>query len=195
MRKWIVLCVAALCLAGTVSAQNSGSAPLPASPAPSGASQRSSDESVWLLGVGYNYQRFDLSNLDLSFNGVQTSVTRFFNDFLGVEGNLTASFCGSSAKTGGCEHLLTYTGGARLQWRGHKVEPWVHALFGGVYNRHTQAVGPASFNGFAILAGGGADIKVGSHLAVRGQVDYVPTRISAIWQKTISVGGGIVFGF
>jgi len=195
MRKWIVFCVAALCLAGTVSAQNSASALPLAFPSPSSASQRSSDDPLWLFGVGYDYQRCNLCGVDVNMNGVQTSVTRFLNDYFGVEGNLTATFGSTTSDVCGCVHFLTYTGGARIQWRGHKVEPWVHALFGGAYSRHTQGIAPASFNGIAILAGGGADIKVNPHFAVRGQFDYVPTHLIGLWQNSYSIGGGIVFGF
>jgi hypothetical protein len=193
MRKWIVFCMASLCLAGTAVAQNTPSAPAPNAPAPSGASQGYSDDSKWLIGISYAYQRFDISGKSANLNGVQTSVARFTNNYFALEGGVTATF-GDLTPTVR-EQLAFYGGGARIQSRGHKTEPWLHVLFGGVHTRVTQGVGPASFSGFGIMAGGGVDYKFSSHMALRVQGDFLASHVNALWQNTANVGAGIVFGF
>jgi hypothetical protein len=74
MRRWIVFCIAALCLGGIASAQNTTSAPPPSAPAPSGASQSFSEDTKWLIGASYVYQRFDLGGNSTNMNGMQGSV-------------------------------------------------------------------------------------------------------------------------
>ncbi len=193
MRKWIVFCMAALCLAGTANAQNTASAPAPSAPAPSGPSSSYGDETKWLLGIGYVYQRFDIGGNNTNMNGIQTSVAYFINNYFAVEGGVTATFGTFSPAAN--QHLAFYGGGARIQARGQKWQPWGHALFGGTYVRFTQGAGPATFNGFGIMAGGGVDYKFRPHIGFRVQGDYLGTHVSGFWQKTASVGGGIVFDF
>jgi opacity protein-like surface antigen len=193
MRKWIVFCMATLCLAGTAIAQNTPTVPASATPAPPAASNRYSDDTKWLIGMGYVYQRFDVGGASVNLNGVQGSVSRFFNNYMAIEGNVSATF-GNLTPTVR-EQLAFYGGGVRIQSRGRKLEPWVHGIFGGVHSRVSQGVGPATNNGFGIMAGGGVDYKFSSHMALRVQGDYLGSHFSGLWQTSASVGVGIAFGF
>jgi hypothetical protein len=193
MRRSIVLCIAALCMAGAASAQNTISAPAPSAPAPSGANRSYSEDSKWLIGFGYAYQRFNIGASSVNMNGIQASVARFSNEYLAFEGGVTATF--GTVTPSIAQHLVFYGGGARIQARGRKLQPWAHALVGGTYARFTQSIGTATFNGLGIMAGGGVDLKFNSFAAFRVQGDFLSSRISAAWQKTASVGAGIVFDF
>jgi hypothetical protein len=193
MRRWIVICIAALCLAGTAIAQNTVSVAAPTAPAPAAANTPYSEGTKWLFGIGYVYQRFNLGGSSTNLNGIQSSFSRFANNYFAFEGAVTATFGTFSATQN--EHLVFYGGGGRLQSRGHKMEPWVHALFGGTHTRFTQGVGPGSFNGLGIMAGGGVDYRIGNHSALRVQGDFFTSHINAAWQKTVTVGAGIVFDF
>jgi len=198
MRKWIVLIAAALCLAGTASAQNTVSvATTPADSAAAAAPSRtpggSPEDSKVLIGFGYQFNYFDVSGNKTTMNGVSGSVAYFLNDYFAIEGATSATFGNFSSIT--AEHLIFYGGGGRVQMRGHRTQPWAHALIGGGYTRFTQGVGPATFNGLAIMAGGGVDYKFSPHVAIRGQADYLGTRFSGVWQTTFSAGAGIVFDF
>lgn len=200
MRKWIVLIAAMLCLAGTANAQSTVSvAPpedasaLPPAPVPSGAPGHSTMDSRVLVGFGYQFNYFDVSGNKTIMNGVSGSVSYFFNDYFAIEGATSATFGNFSSIT--AEHLIFYGGGGRIQLRGRRVQPWAHALIGGGYTRFTQGVGPATFNGLGIMAGGGVDYKFSPHAAVRVQADYLGTRFGGAWQTTLSVGAGIVFDF
>jgi hypothetical protein len=146
-----------------------------------------------LIGAGYVYQKFDLGGNSTNMNGVQGSVSRFINDYFALEGGMTASF--GTVNPAIAQHLLFYGGGGRLQLRGRKLQPWAHAMAGGVYARFTQTIGTATFNGFGIMAGGGVDYKFRPRVALRVQADFLASHLSTFWQKTVSVGGGIVFNF
>ncbi len=196
MKRWIVFCTASLCLAGIASAQNAVSAPPPSAPvpsAPSGPSSSSSEDTRWLIGASYVYQNFDIGNGSTNMNGVQGSVSRFFNNYFALEGGVTATFGTVSPEV--AQHLLFYGGGGRIQVRGRRLQPWAHALVGGVYSRFTQTGGTSTFNGFGIMAGGGVDYKFREHMAFRVQADFLGSYLSSFWQKTASAGAGIVFDF
>jgi hypothetical protein len=200
MRKWIVLFAAALCIVGTASAQNTvsvatttpDSSAAPA-PTPNGAPGGSTIDSKVLVGFGYQFDYFDISGNKTIMNGVSGSFSYFLNDYFAIEAATTATFGNFNAVT--AEHLIFYGGGGRIQMRGRRVQPWAHVLIGGGYTRFTQGVGPATFNGIGLMAGGGVDYKVTPHAAVRVQVDYLGTRFSSVWQTTMGVGAGIVFDF
>ncbi|HEV3219511.1 MAG TPA: outer membrane beta-barrel protein [Candidatus Acidoferrales bacterium] len=194
MRKWIVFCVAALCFVGTASAQSNVSVAVPVSaPAPDGAHASFNEDSKVLVGLGYTYQYFDIGGNNTSMNGIQGSVAYFVNNYFAIEGATTATFGNLNSTT--AEHIVFYGGGGRLQLRGRRMQPWVHALFGGGYARFTQGIGPASFNSYGIMAGGGVDYKFSPHAAIRVQGDYLGTHFGGVWQTTASVGAGIVFDF
>jgi hypothetical protein len=195
MRRLTVFCIAALCLAGIANAQNTTSAPPPSAPAPAppGAAKSYSEDTKWLIGASYVYQRFDIGGNSTNMNGMQGSFARFLNEYFAVEGGVTATF--GTVNPSIAQHLLFYGGGGRIQVRGRRLQPWAHALVGGVYSRFTQSIGTATYNGFGIMAGGGVDYKIQPRLAVRVQGDFLASYLSTFWQKTASVGGGIVFNF
>jgi opacity protein-like surface antigen len=92
--------------------------------------------------------------------------------------------------------IISYLFGPRIRFGGDKATPFVQALFGGAHigdvTCSTSVTGcPStglvvpSANAFAMTLGGGVDIKVSHHLAVRGQAEYLMTRF-----KTGGGGGG-----
>jgi opacity protein-like surface antigen len=206
MRKLFVVCAAVLCLSGAVLAQNDPTAPAastqPMSVTLSGGQGRhrsmGGDDFPWQVGMNFLYQRYDLSGNNTGLMGFQTSVAKYLGDSVfGLEGAASASW--GTISTGPTfnvkENVVFYGGGVRIAPRGRKLTPWVHGLFGGEHVRVTQQVGPASFNGFALMVGGGIDWKFSSRMAFRVQVDYLAPRINGVWQNTINVGGGIVVSF
>jgi len=68
--------------------------------------------------------------------------------------------------------LMTYLTGPRFTLHRGRVTPYVHALFGGAYSR--DAVNNTGYtNVFSTAVGGGADVRVNRHLAVRPlQAEY-----------------------
>jgi opacity protein-like surface antigen len=98
--------------------------------------------------------------------------------------------------------IYSYTGGpvVSLNSRG-KVNPFVHALFGGAHVSGSASVegssGSASDNGFTMMFGGGVDVKVNRALAVRlVQADWVSYRFSGQSEShNVRLSTGIVFRF
>jgi len=198
MRRFVLICAAILCLAGTAAAQNDPPvAPInsPDTPQSTGPRRGYDDRSgSWQVGANFVYQRFDIGNDNSNLYGIQSSVARFLGDSnFALEGSTSVTF--GYIIPGDREHLIFYGGGLRYQVRSRKIQPWGRFLAGGTHIRLNQTVGPATFDGFGLMAGGGVDIRFRSHISWRFEGDFFATRVTGVWQKNISAGGGIVFTF
>ena len=110
-------------------------------------------------------------HLQSSYNAVgwNASLTGNFKHVLGI----TADFSGvyNSRRTG--SSVYTYTVGPVLTARLPVVQPFVHALFGGV----TASTASGSDNAFAMLIGGGLDIGLRKGIGLRlVQADWLFTK-------------------
>jgi len=105
------------------------------------------------------------------FNGWNAAAAVKLGKFFGVEGD----FGGGYATVSGVSfHTYTYTGGPIVSLSAGPIRPFVHALFGGVRLGGSYSGVSASLNGLTAMAGGGLDVKVKSHVAVRlAQVDWM----------------------
>jgi hypothetical protein len=198
MRKFTLFCVAILCAAGTVAAQTSTTTAAVATSttdAPQVGGGMSGDAGYpWQVAMNFVYQRFDIGNNNNNLFGIQTSVTRYINDSMfGVEGNVSAVF--GHLNPHDREQIAFYGGGLHVGKHTGKIQPWAHALFGGTHDLFNQGIGPASFNSFGIMTGGGVDFPLKSHLSIRVEADYQGTHFGGVWQKTINAGGGLVINF
>ncbi len=209
MRFLLALCAIALCVVVPAAAQDNTSAPAAttsASVAPSPPQRGFSSEFPWQVGVSYEYVRFRVPGGSFNLHGFNTSIVRYAGNWFGLEGDvsgdfgtipkaLTATFVSppSALKA----RLVLYSAGPRLAYRGNaRIQPWVHALFGGAHARITQtAKNPNTFNVFGMTAGGGVDIKVGPRASWRVEGDYLGTRFAKVWQKSVTIKSGIVFNF
>jgi hypothetical protein len=196
MRKFILLSAAMLCFAGAAAAQNGTTVDVVAEPAPAAAagSIHTSNDYPWQVGANFAYQRFDIGGSNSNLYGVHTTVNRWLGDSMfGIEGDVTATF-GRLIPTRR-EQQVFYGGGVHIGVRHGKIQPWAHVVAGGAHERFNQGGGVSSFNGFGIMAGGGADIQWRSHIAFRVQADFLTTRYNGLWQKSISTGAGVLFDF
>jgi hypothetical protein len=139
-----------------------------------------------------------------SLNGGGGSVAYFFSKYIGIEGELegygsythtftitNTTYCPS----GSCPltvqgNLFTYNVGPIVKFRMSHFEPFVETMFGGAhsnfYGNLYKACGPVGCavaskspnnNAFDFLIGGGIDIPVSEHIAVRPvQFEYLLTR-------------------
>jgi hypothetical protein len=116
--------------------------------------------------IGYSYFRLGNSN-GINQNGVSGSIAYNPNRWLGLVGDFGAYH----ASPGGISlNTYTYLFGPRLTLRNPtKINPFVQALAGG----SRLSGGGGSSNQFAFSVGGGVDIGMLPHLALRPQVDYV----------------------
>lgn len=175
------------------------------------------------LFLGYsNFRAVPMSsagNRIAWLSGGSTSLAINANRYLGFVadfGGYHANRFGPNAPpTGGVVdasgNVFTYMFGPRISFR-HKVTPFVQALFGGLHAGGVTLNGCSgigcsplpSENSFTMAAGGGLDITLHRHVALRlFQAEYVLTRFtnrsSSAGQKArqddVRLSAGIVFRF
>lgn len=147
---------------------------------------------------GYQYLRLGGGNPAVNENGWNASVAGNINKNLGI----AADFSGEYKTLNGISvRSYTYTFGPVVSLnREGRINPFAHALFGGTHLGVTlsgiNTVSGAA-NGFTMIYGGGADMRLTQHLAFRiGQADWVFYRISGSnSRKNIRLSTGIVFRF
>lgn len=138
--------------------------------------------------IGYSYFRLGGSG-GLNQNGASGSVAYNPNRWLGVVadiGGYHASPSGVSVNT------YTYLFGPRFSLRNPShVTPFVQGLVGG--SRIT--VSGASNSQFAYSFGGGVDLGILPHLALRPQVDYVGLDTPGSRTNCTRISAGLVIHF
>ena len=140
--------------------------------------------------VSYSYFRLGGSG-GINQNGISGSVAYNPNRWLGAVGD----FGGYHASPGGISrNTYTYLVGPRLSLRNPtKVTPFAQVLIGG--SRLTAGSGGGSSNQFAYSFGGGVDLGLLPHLALRPQLDYVGLRNSIQTANCTRVSLGFVVHF
>ncbi len=142
---------------------------------------------------GYSYVHVSFSgdssgNITGNLNGGSGAVAfypskhfGFVGDFGGYklgtlkQGSLSADVSGS---------VITYLFGPRIRFGGERATPFAQALFGGAHVGDITSGGSSicsttcSENAFAMTLGGGLDVKVSQHFAIRGQAEYLLTRFT-----------------
>lgn len=131
---------------------------------------------------------FQYEHLQPSYNAVgwNAALTGNFKHVLGITGDFSGVY-----KSGSSVH--TYTFGPVLTARLPVVQPFVHALFGGI----TASGGGASTNAFAMFVGGGLDLGFRRGIGFRlVQADWLLTKFGNQTQNNQSrVSSGIVIKF
>jgi opacity protein-like surface antigen len=176
----------------------------------------------WFLG--YSYLRavptMAVGNRLAWLNGGSTSIAFNLNRHLGLVGDfggfnetrllLTTGNPPSAAGPYDAVDdgtVFTFLAGPRLSFRHERFTPFVQALFGDIRASEettcpTCAPSLPSQNAFAMTAGGGLDIRVHRHLAIRViQAEYLMTRFENLTtgattaQNDMRLSSGIVFRF
>ena len=132
-------------------------------------------------------------------------LTTFSTSPLTVTGNLnrwfgiTADFSGAYKSQNGVDlRNYTYTFGPVVSIRpGGSFTPFAHALFGGFHASAAFGGFSGSVNGFASFLGGGVDIKVAPHVALRAvQADWLLAHAQGATSKSNArISTGLVFRF
>ncbi len=158
-------------------------------------------ENVWQVALGYQYNRDNLIGSPFNTHGLNISVTRFFGRWFGVDGQMGTGFFGTTGDTTVPPNLDAKSffvgAGPRLAWRTRsRYEPWAHLVVGLEHYRFSQTAGVlGSNNALAGAAGGGLDIYLLPHVAVRAEADAVGSRFFSTNQRSFQIVGGVVFGF
>lgn len=135
------------------------------------------------------------------FNGWDTSVTGYFNKYLGVTGDFGGAY---ETNHGVSTHIYTYTGGPVVSFHEGPINPFVHALFGGVHVGFSDG-SSVSKTGFTMMFGGGVDVKASRALAIRLiDVDWLYYHLGSISDvdlpafsssNNVRISTGVVFRF
>src|SRR5215471_16997650 len=116
---------------------------------------------------------YQFEHLERSFNGSgwEGTVTKNFKHVLGIAGDVSGSYAHS-------RHAYTYTGGPVLALRAPAIQPYVHALFGGISTDQGNVNGDTN-SGFAMFLGGGVDVGWRKGVGIRIiQVDWLHAHIA-----------------
>jgi hypothetical protein len=165
---------------------------LPDAPAPPQSSLK--DEGYrWDLAVGYEYIHFNSSQFSANLSGLHTDLSYWLTSWFGVEGNVVSAWGGQIG--GERTKYVLYAGGARIGWgpSRRRWTPWMHALVGGVHVN--PQVSHSSKDSLAVQAGGGVDWVYNPRVSLRGEVDYVYSRLYSSTQNNFQVGLGAVIHF
>jgi len=140
------------------------------------------------FSVGYSYLREGFSG-GANTHGGSVSGAGYFNDWFGVVGDFGVYHFSQSGVTA---NTYTFLGGPRLSAnRGKSVSPFVQALVGA--DRLTA--GGGSTHGFSWSTGGGVDLAMSRHIAIRPQFDYIGLRFSNGTTHSARASVSLVFRF
>lgn len=121
---------------------------------------------------GYQYTRFDGG---LNANGWDTAVTGNLNNWFGIAADFSGAY---KTQNGVSFNNYTYTFGPVISYRHNETfTPFAHFLAGGARASASLNGVSGSSNGFAMMFGGGLDVKATRHLGVRAiQFDWLSLR-------------------
>jgi outer membrane immunogenic protein len=158
----------------------------------SATGSRAQDTPAAEVSAGYSYLRLGVSN-GINENGGSISIAGNVNRWLG----LVADVGGYHASPFGVGfNTLTYMGGPRFSYRSSsRVTPFAQVLLGGARTSASAFGMSGSTNGFAYSAGGGVDLGLTKHIALRPQLDYIGMRVGGGTVNTVRGSFGIVFRF
>lgn len=132
--------------------------------------------------VGYQYTRQTYTGTTFNMNGGVGQIAVYPASWFGLVGEVSGNAVGNiHGFTGTGGTLYSYMGGARIRFPKGPLQPYVQALFGlGQLDSTLQArIGSPSSTAYAMALGGGLDLKVAHHLAIRlVQGDYFLTRFT-----------------
>jgi hypothetical protein len=141
---------------------------------------------------GYQYTRFDGGT---NANGWDTAATANFNNWFGVAGDFSGAY---KSQNGVSFSNYTYTFGPQVSLRrNEKFTPFAHFLLGGFRDSASLAGSSASDSGFAMMAGGGVDVKATRRIAVRAiQFDWLSLRSNGSTDNNnMRISTGLLFRY
>jgi hypothetical protein len=146
----------------------------------------------WQLGITFALVRFRSSVYFASAPGFNTSLAYWFKDGIAIEGSITTAFAPPVFAN---EHFryLSYAAGPKFSFGHGRLQPWAHALAGGVHLIPQTASGGQ--NGLEITLGGGVDYPISGVISAKAGVDYLGTHMFGEWQSSVQILAGFSFRF
>src|ERR1700757_1396027 len=150
-------------------------------------------------GYQYSHATTGVSGLSgFNLNGWNASASGFFSRNLGVTADFSGSYgtpslLGVGVKT----NLHTFLFGPTVRFpNSSRVTPFVHGLFGGGRISGSAFGVSVSSTDFTWAAGGGVDVNLSRHFAIRlGQADFLQSRVAGSSQNNFRYSTGIVLKF
>lgn len=156
---------------------------------------------------GYSYLSGDFTTVtNGGINGWNASLDAKVKPWAGIVADFSAYYpsenfgCGQACVTSAKPYSFLF--GPQLSAPIRRVTPFVHFLVG---DTHVASSGNslASTNSFTFAAGGGADLQINHHFALRGQVDLFHDDFTAadnqlqfkVNHNPVRVSTGLVFRF
>jgi outer membrane immunogenic protein len=158
-------------------------------------------------GIAYNYVRANAPVGDcgcFSLNGGSGWVGFNIARSVGIVGEIASQHASGIVGTGGDLTLTSFLAGPRYTWtKAARFAPFVQVLLGGAHASGSLAPGGSvlsgSANAFAMTAGGGLDIGLTRHIALRAlQADYYLTHFdngTNDHQNNLRISAGVIFRF
>jgi outer membrane immunogenic protein len=137
------------------------------------------------VGIDYNYVRTNAPAGDcgcFAMNGGSGWMAFDLSHALGIVGEIASQHASNVSSSGADLTLTSYLAGPRYTWgHAHHFAPFAQVLLGEAHASGSLAPGSSglagSANAFALTAGGGLDIGLTRHLALRAfEADYYLTR-------------------
>jgi hypothetical protein len=146
----------------------------------------------WELGLAFALVRFRSSIYSASAPGLNSSLAYWFKDWVAVEGAVTTAFAPPVFEN---EHFryLGYGAGPKFSLGHERLQPWAHALIGGVHLIPQTA--SSGRNGFEVTMGGGINYPINDVLAAKVGLDYLGTHMFSEWQSSFQVVAGFALRF
>lgn len=173
--------------------------------------QETAETPKFEIGANYTFTRVNPGGALNSYNsnGGSGSVEYNFNKVFGLVGELGGTRAGTDNGIALNNTTFEYLFGPRFNLRHSRFTYYVQTLVGG--ERFSNGLNPGSAsnpvlnqsqNNFAAAIGGGVDIAVTSHIAVKPiQVEYLMTQVSPSGstlnyvQNNLRYSAGVVFRF
>lgn len=140
---------------------------------------------------GYSNLTANLNRSSFNMNGVDFSVTENLNSWFGGALDFSSHF---GTENGLKTNTQSASYGPVFSYRKNKhIVPFAHGLAGAVRGGPQYLNISKSETRFGVYVGGGVDVKVSPHVALRlFQADYLLTRFSSARQDNIRLSAGIV---
>jgi opacity protein-like surface antigen len=151
------------------------------------SAQEAAETPVFEFGINYSFLRDNPGGFLPSYNanGGFGTVQYNFSKSFGLVADVGANYAGTQNGVAYGNTAFEYLAGPRYTWRHSRFSPYVQTLFGG--ERYSDGFNPqspfpllgTSQNNFAMAFGGGLDITVNNHVAIKPiQVDYLMTQFA-----------------
>ena len=159
------------------------------------------------VGVDYNYVRANAPPEGcgcFSMHGGNAWLAYYFTHSFAVVSELSSQRASDISGSGEDLILTSFLFGPRYSWRRSRhFAPFGQVLLGGVHASGSFVSNSSGFagssNAFALIAGGGMDIGIARHFAIRVvEADYYRTQFANGFndrQNNLRLGAGVIFRF